>query len=292
MRTTRTAPNRSGRLARSATLIVATFAASAAPCLGWGFLGHRTAARLAEARLTPATKAAVASILGPGETLAVASTWPDEHRRDIPESAPWHYVNVPITQTKYDAKFCQAGGCVVSKIADYRAKLRDPMTSLEGKREALRFVAHLVQDLHQPVHVGDRSDRGGNDLQLQFFGQGSNMHRIWDSGLLEHVERDDAKTLERLSKQLTPEYARAIPVGTVETWADESLAAAREAYNDPVTGQPFRTGARVSEAYQAKSIPVAERRLIESSVRLARILNEIFDPTTPDPTLDNTRPSK
>ena len=157
------------------------------PAFGWGFVGHRASARLVETLLTPKTKEAIRGLLEPGETLGNASTWPDEHRRELPETAPWHYVNVPITESKYDAKFCasQKGGCVVGKIPDFLATLKDPAASVERKRFALRFLVHCVQDMHQPVHVGHRGDRGGNDLQVQFFGQGSNLHRVWDSGLLD-----------------------------------------------------------------------------------------------------------
>src|SRR4051812_29991533 len=115
---------------RPTALLVATaLALLASEAQGWGRIGHRASARLAEGLLTPATKAAIKDLLAPGESLAAASTWPDEHRRDLPESAPWHYVNVPITEAKYDGKFCAAEGCVVSRIADFRAVLADPAAS-------------------------------------------------------------------------------------------------------------------------------------------------------------------
>ncbi len=116
------------------------------PALGWGRLGHRVAGAVAEARLSPAARAAVRDLLEPGETLADASNWADEHRRDVPDSGPWHYVNVPITESRYDARFCDRRGCVVSKIAEHRRVLADPSASKEDRRLALRLVVHLVQD--------------------------------------------------------------------------------------------------------------------------------------------------
>lgn len=98
-------------------------AARSAPA--WGRMGHRASARLAEARLTPAARAAIRDLLEPGESLADASTWADEHRRDVPESGPWHYVHVPITEPRYDARFCAEAGCIVSKIAEFRRLLAD-----------------------------------------------------------------------------------------------------------------------------------------------------------------------
>ncbi len=259
---------------------VAAIALAASPALGWGRIGHRVSARLTETLLTPAAKAGVAALLAPGETLADASVWPDEHRRERPESAPWHYINVPITEPKYDAKYCGARGCVISKIADFRARLKDTSASVEDRREALRFLAHFVQDMHQPVHVGDRGDRGGNDLQLRFFDAGSNLHRIWDSGLIERADADEGRTFDRLRAAFTPEFVMTAPSpsGPVESWADESLALARDAYIDPASGDPLRPGTKLGDAYQARHLPAAERRVLLASVRLARLLNETFEP--------------
>ena len=100
--------------ARLAMVLIGTILATVPchPALGWGRLGHRVAGAVAEARLSPAARAAVRELLEPGESLADASTWADEHRRDVPDSGPWHYVNVPITETRYDARFCDPRGCV------------------------------------------------------------------------------------------------------------------------------------------------------------------------------------
>jgi hypothetical protein len=269
---------RTRRFAVLTTLAALSIALAGGRAWGWGRIGHHVSARLTETLLTPATRAAILDILGPKESLADASVWPDEHRREMPESAPWHYVNVPITEPKYDARFCQAGGCVISKIADFRAQLKDPKATRDQKRLALRFLAHFVQDMHNPVHVGDRGDRGGNDLQLRFFDEGSNLHRVWDSGMIEHVDTDEAKTQARLAKAFTPEFVGSVVQGPVEGWADESLAAARDAYVDPADGQPLKAGKKLSDAYQARNLPIAERRIMQASVRLARILNETFDP--------------
>ena len=240
----------------------------------WGQLGHRASARVAEARLTPAAKAAVRELLGPGETLADASTWPDEHRRDIPESAPWHYVNVPITEPGYSARFCQAGGCVVSKLDDFRKTLADPDAPRADRLLALRFVAHLVQDLHQPVHVGDRGDRGGNNLQLRFNGEGTNLHRLWDSGLLEAESRDESALVAELTRSITPDLAATwTRDGTPEIWANESHAAAKDAYKADTSGRMLKPGNAIDRNYVMRSLPVAKRRLAQSAVRLADMLN-------------------
>jgi nuclease S1 len=256
-------------------LAVATVAPTAA--FGWGRLGHRASARLTERLLSPAARAGVAAILEPGETLISASTWADEVRRDFPESGPWHYVNVPIGAPNYSDKFCGTKGCVIAKVNDFRKTVADRNAPLGERRKALRFLVHFVQDMHQPVHVGDRGDRGGNDLQVQFFGAGSNLHRVWDSGLIEHDSNGEEKLAGALGALAGSPGSASWAEGTVTDWADESLAAARSAYNDPSTGRELRKGAKLGEAYQEANVNVARTRLAQSGVRLARILNEAFE---------------
>jgi hypothetical protein len=141
-------------------------AVTAGHAWGWGALGHKVTARIAEKHLTAEAKAAIKKLLEKDEDLAKASTWPDEHSREISGSASWHFVNVPIDEARYDAKFCAASGCVVSKLTEYQNVLANRSHSVAKRREALRIVVHLTGDLHQPLHVGDNHDRGGNDTQV------------------------------------------------------------------------------------------------------------------------------
>lgn len=242
----------------------------------WGKVGHRASARLTESRLTPAALAAVKELLEPGETLADASTWADEMRKDNPETAPWHYVNVPITEDKYSDRFCGAKGCVVAKVDEFRKQLADPSLPRADRQKALRFLTHFLQDMHQPVHVGDRGDRGGNDTQVQFFGKGSNLHRVWDSGIIEQSFPDESALLRELTARAAGLTTAA--EGTTVDWADESLAAARDAYKDPTTGAVLKKGAKLGTTYQEAGLPVATRRLTLSALRLAAVLNSTLDP--------------
>lgn len=245
-----------------------------APVLAWGRIGHRVSARLAEARLSPEARAAVTELLEPGEGLADASTWADEHRREMPETAPWHYVNVPITAPGYDRKFCPEAGCVVEKLDHFRRVLADKSRPRAERQAALRWVVHLTQDMHQPLHVGDRRDRGGNDLQLQFLGKGTNLHRLWDSGMIEAHSDDEAVWLKELDALATPELAEAWAKGTVADWANESHAAAKRAYLMPGTATLLTPGTKLGEEYMDCSLAVVRQRLARSGARLASILNE------------------
>jgi hypothetical protein len=280
------------RLRAAGAFVAATIALGSRDAAAWGPIGHRAAATVAEARLTPLARAKVRDLLEPDETLAQASLWADEHRRSIPGSAPWHYVNVPITEPRYDARFCPDTGCVVSKIHELRAALANEAAPRDERRQALRLLVHLVEDLHQPLHVGDRSDRGGNDLQVQFFDRGTNLHRLWDEDIVERHATDESTWVAELDALAKSDAARAWSKGTVESWADESLALARQAYAVPPAGGPqaapsntsaggpsvatLQPGAKIGQDYFDRALPVVRRRLAQAAVRLASMLNEIF----------------
>jgi hypothetical protein len=265
---------------RFLTLVATLLAALLAPpAWAWAPLGHRVAARLAESHLTPRAKAAVRELLEPGESMADASTWADEHRRDIKGSGPWHYVDVPLDEERYHDRFAgdvPEKGNIVPKIREFKAVLRDRRRPLEERRFALRFLIHLVEDLHMPLHVGDNRDRGGNDTQVRFFDQGTNMHRLWDGDMLAHSCEDQDCWLDDLVAMDTPEARGRAMSGTVEDWATESLLLAKAAYKDPATGRKITPGTKLGEAYQAANLPAARRRLYQGGVRLAMVLNEVF----------------
>jgi hypothetical protein len=111
--------------------------------------------------------------------------------------------------------------------------LSDIQASRAEKGRALRFLVHLIQDLHQPLHVGDTGSRGGNLIQVRFFNVGSNLHRVWDSQIIEWHSTDEATWLRELNALATPQMAAAASKGTVEDWATGSRAEARLAYRLP-----------------------------------------------------------
>lgn len=264
----------SSRVAKVLTVVLLVGPAESA--LAWGPLGHRVAAKVAEARLTPAARQAIRELLEPGESLADASTWADDHRDAIRGSAGWHFVNVPIREDRYNARFCKESGCVVSKITQYRRILVDPRSNRAEKREALRILVHLIQDVHQPLHVGENHDRGGNDLQVQFFRRPRTLHQVWDSAILQHHIGDETAWVREVNALATPEAARAWAKGSVVDWANESLAAAKTAYIDPTTQSQMRSGARLGPEYQDVALPIARRRLAQAGTRLASVLNGAF----------------
>jgi nuclease S1 len=252
---------------------------STAPTWAWGRLGHRVIARLADKQLTPTARAAIAALLTSGESLADASTWADEHRRELPKTSPWHYVDVPLDEPRYHSVFAgdvPERGYVVDKIHDFRVAVTDPNQSVEDRRIALRFLVHFVEDLHMPMHVGENNDKGGNRTQVRFFDRGTNLHSLWDSGMIEYVCDTEDFWLRDLAALDTTEARAAAMKGTIEDWATESLLAARQAYQVPETGKRLKSGQKLADAYLDANLPVARRRLYQASVRLAMVLNRAF----------------
>jgi hypothetical protein len=253
-------------------------ATSSREASAWGRMAHRAATRLAETRLTPEVRAAIRELLEPGESLADASTWADENSRNIAGSAAWHYVNVSITAPRYTARDCR-DNCVVSRLEEFRRILADPQAPKPRRRMALRYVIHLVEDAHQPMHVGDNRDRGGNSVQIQFYrDEFTNLHQIWDSGLLRIGYRNERALLDDLIDLARQPGAEAWSRDHVEDWINESLEAARKAYRIPGAEGSIRTGMRLGREYQDANLPVAVDRLARAGYRLSDVLNDCLSP--------------
>jgi hypothetical protein len=271
---------RSSRRSALAVIIAVFFILNQAPSASaWGRLGHRVVAQLAELHLTSKAREAVKILLEPGETLADCSTWADQHQREVKGSGCWHYVDVPLNEPRYDARFSAPvpeKGCIVDKIAEFRDILKDQSRTIQERRLALRFVVHLVEDVHMPLHVGDNHDRGGNDTQVRWFEFGSNMHRVWDTQMIEKTANTEDAWLNKL-RELDSESIRLKWMsGTVEDWATESLLLARAAYLIPGTGAPIKSGQELGDPYHTANLPSVRQRLAQAGVRLAWVLNQAF----------------
>lgn len=233
--------------------------------LAWGPEGHQVIANLAEQQLTPAARKEVGRLLAlePGATLASLANWADEYRSA--ETAAWHYVNFPPNACVYDApRDCPDGACVVGAIAQQTAILQAD-TSDVRRLSALKYLVHLVGDVHQPLHAGYRDDRGGNTYQLQAFMRGSNLHAFWDSGLIYALHEDVATLTARLSRQL-PSVA-----DTMWTAAQAAQESCRI-----VSTPGFYPARRVGVDYIKRFTPVVEQRLLRAASRLAGLLNRIW----------------
>jgi hypothetical protein len=234
-------------------------------------------AELAQRQLGPAAEREVERLLAPEHTtrLADVANWPDQIRNDPAQQAVWkrtgrwHYINFSSGRCDYVApRDCPKGECVVAALEREVQVLGDRAQPDAVRRQALKFVVHLVGDVHQPLHAGYRPDRGGNQYQVQFDGKGSNLHKVWDSGLLNtrHLRwQEYASLLDGRAPVILPPASAPLDDPYAQ-WAEEScrLTAAMDFY-------PSRR--RIGSAYVADNLPLAERRLREAGRRLAELLN-------------------
>jgi len=147
-----------------ASLFVAPALVLLLPCraiFGWGHEGHTVVRLVAEHYMTAAALAKARDFLGGGTIDAVAS-WADDYRRDHSETSPWHYIDIPLADSKIDsARECPNGDCVVAKTEQFLAVLRGSGADSAKKTEALKSVIHFVGDMHQPLHDEDDRDKTG-----------------------------------------------------------------------------------------------------------------------------------
>ena len=238
---------------------------------GWGATGHRVIAEIAAGYISAEARLAVEEILGP-ETLAEASTWPDFMRADPAEfwqetANPWHYVTV-LPGTTYEDVGAPEQGDAVSALADFSRTVRDPEASADERALALRFIVHIIADLHQPLHVGNGEDRGGNDFEITWFGEPSNLHRVWDSHLIESRKLSYTEMTDWLGAKIGAAEFRAWNTADPMVWVAESADIRERIYPDD---RDLRWD------YGYKWTDTLDTRLQQAGVRTAGYLNDLFD---------------
>jgi hypothetical protein len=124
-------------------------------------------------------------------------------------------VDVPLEEDRYDDKWAsEKGGYLIPKIRELKVVLKDRTKSVEERRFALRFLVHLVEDLPMPMHVGENHDQGGNRLQVRFFDRGSNLHSVWDTGIISRAQPNEDRWVDELIAMDTPEALAAAQKGS------------------------------------------------------------------------------
>ena len=229
----------------------------------WGSQGHQVIAGLALAQLTPKAKAEVDRLLAqePSETLVSISTWADEQKN--PATARWHYVNFPRDSCTYDAeRDCPDGQCLVVAI-ERQTKVLASNAPDEKRLNALKYLIHLVGDVYQPLHAGYLDDKGGNKYQLQAFMRGSNLHALWDSGIIKSMNEDPDAMTARLLKRKAP--------FTTQKW---SAVQAAEQSCQIVGAAGFYPERRVGQDYIERFTPVLEQQLLAAGAALSRAINQ------------------
>src|SRR6266851_8463842 len=246
-----------------ACVLVCAVISLPAPARAWGCEGHQAVALLAEKHLTPHALAMAKQILAEGpidpslsryckeggiDPMADASTWPDDIRSLRPETAPWHYIDIPLGTTRRDVeKFCDPKeSCVTRAITDQLSILRSADSDTQKRADALRFLIHFVGDLHQPLHATTNNDQGGNCVPVAFFDAmpqlrnpqtetyAPNLHGVWDTNIL--AKATGGKTVNQFTEDLGQSFRKKIArwqkgPADVDAWAWESYQlAGKKAY--------------------------------------------------------------
>lgn len=248
----------------------------------WGLEGHRIVCAMAQTKLTPEAKVMVDTLLAEGEalkggqvTFAESCVWPDavkySNRKGTYEQ---HFINVPDEALTVDlVRDCAALNCIATGIQEALTHLSRPVGSGREKARraaALRFLGHFIGDLHQPLHIGNASDWGGNKITVLWQGKETNLHALWDSGMLDSMR---IKYPDSLSYLLTLE--KTSDQKHIIDWFNESLSLARANAYSNAQGNLIASGDSLGSDYLERNKPVLIARLVLASDRLATLLNEI-----------------
>jgi len=235
----------------------------------WGKTGHRVVGAIAEKHLDSTAKQHVKMLLNQ-QSLALVSTFADEIKFDdrYDQFKPWHYLNMPL-DAEYETSKKNPEGDLVVGINYCKTVLADKQATNEHKLFYLKFLIHLIGDLHQPFHLGLKSDRGGNDIKVKWFGRQTNMHSVWDSKMINSYLMSYSELAEN-THHLSPSEINDIKKGDVLDWVDETHELTKILYAD------VNKGDSLGSAYLFKYLDVAQRQMQKAGIRLAKILNELF----------------
>lgn len=248
-----------------AGLIAGTSVASA-----WGQKGHDVTCAIAQRHLTPKAQKKISEILH-GRSIVYWANWLDNasHTPEYAYTKTWHYKNIDAGESYDNALLCQTGDVVTAIEAQVKA-LKSGELNKDASSLAIKMLVHLVGDLHNPMHMGHRSDRGGNRWQVQFFNMGKNLHGIWDTDIAERAHRwtysEWADEIDTADKSQIKEIVK----GTPSDWGRETYEIASKIYE----GTPV--GSKLSYDYVNTWTPVIEDQLEKAGLRLASLLNDIF----------------
>ncbi len=238
----------------------------------WAFgqTGHRITGAIADHYLSESAKSELNKLLD-GESLAEASTYIDEMRSHPSEfwqktANPYHYVTVPKGKT-YPEVGAPKKGDAVFALNKYTRLLKNKNASKKDKALAVKFIIHLIADLHQPLHVGDGTDRGGNDVKVQFFWEPSNLHRVWDSGLIDRQQLSYSEWTQWLLRTITPHDVQQWSSVDPIDWINESIEIREHIYPDT---------RKLDWDYQYQHLPTLKLRLKQAGIRIAHYFNALW----------------
>ncbi len=250
------------------TLLIITISGFSAE-YDWGKTGHRATGQIAEAYLSKKAKRNINKLLK-GQSLALVSNFADDIKSDkkYKRYSPWHYVNFSFDK-KYGEETPSEFGDLVQGIEKCITVLKNKQSSSEDAAFHLKMLVHFIGDLHQPLHVGKGEDKGGNDIQVRWFDDGSNLHRVWDSEMIDYYGMSYTE-LSVNTDILSKTQLKAVGDGSFLDWVHESRELAKQVYNSADAGE------KLGYQYMYNYFPLVRKQLQKGGIRLAKILNEIF----------------
>jgi len=281
---------------------VCAFMAATGPAFAWGDLGHRVTALIAYRHLTPAAKVKLDALLSldsdslTAPDFASRASWADRYRNTHRETATWHYVDLEIDHPDLHAacygfpalnagQAASAGparDCIVDKIIEFEAELRNPATSSTERSGALKFLIHFIGDLHQPLHASDHEDHGGNCVGLAPSpdDHDSNLHAYWDVGAVEALGLSAPAIAADLDARITPSQLAAWSQGDARAWAMESFELGRKDVYSLASRPTCNDHGTVvlTPEYQSAAAKDVALQLEKAGVRMATMLNRALDP--------------
>ena len=235
----------------------------------WSKMGHRAVGEVAEKHLSRKAKRAIGKLLN-GQSLAAVSNFADEIKADSTyrKFSAWHYVNFPADKKYTDVEPSKYGDLIIG-IEKCIEIVKDKNSSKQDKAFYLKMLVHLIGDLHQPMHVGRIEDKGGNDIQVRWFNKGSNLHKVWDTNMI----NDNGMSYTELAASLpslTEAQKKSIQQGGIYDWVEDSQDVANKVYDSVEVGE------KLFYRYSYVWWGTVEIQLQKGGLRLAKVLNELF----------------
>lgn len=255
-------------------LVVCAIAYMPLTATAWGVLGHRIVGEVADHYINNKTRKAIQQILGT-ESMAMTANWADFIKSDTSYNylSSWHYVNLPENLSK-EATFSflaqETEANIYNKTNEMIAILKNTNSTMDQKKLALRLLIHLIGDLHQPMHTARKEDLGGNRIQLSWFGERSNLHRVWDEGLVGFQQlsfTEYTKAINYTNKQQVKAWQQT----SLNDWVYESYQICNKIY---ATG--IKNDDKLSYRYNFDWIDTVNEQLLKGGIRLAKVLNDIY----------------
>jgi hypothetical protein len=235
----------------------------------WGQTGHRAIAELATHFLTKKAKKKINRILAE-QDLALSSTWMDDIRSDstYDYTRDWHWVTIPDSLS-YEQSEKNPNGDIVFALNKLLAALQTDTLSPKQEREYLKMVIHLIGDLHQPLHVGRGDDRGGNNVKVKWMGKNSNLHRVWDSEIINSQQLSYSELSAALLRQTAYQPLAEWRLGSPNTWANEAKQYRSQIYD-------IGDAEKMGYEYMYQNWGLMQVQLMKAAIRLAHTLNQIY----------------